>query len=908
MVTDSRHIIRQQIFELSLEGEKGARDIQDEVGDVFKSRILPRMEQIFDRLSVPGQVLKIDSLELDLGDIDLRYLKEDMPLKVEQLLEEEITKAIYQQQEGIYSDISSISVGWSEAKLEAFQYLIRTGVHPWNSTYKDQSVSQLFEVLAEQHPTQVKQIMTRELAHEYVQKRVTYQFSEDQFRQLVSLILGSQDQPMLALLIGLQLLGKQLPALSSRSRTWDEEVKANLLQVIAHQSSKSAPKAVWVQQMFTNLMASWAGTMRRSETGGQAFQFQAFLLQILEKMDQSLVKEAFGPTYQVFHDQVAQQLFKTDQAHESSDLATGVIGEPGKQQGKGSAKSADKSASSSDKKRGVTPVKDELTNTQKATHGDAVVPESDGNPSQKTGKEARSQNEPVSKPFAGKQQYTVTASKGLPDSEQSDREVNLLKGAETDKASPQALEKEGDQKASHHDIEHSSGSEKGDGKKAVNDVAEPDKNGSETTADLRDYQENKTSEKGQGKSNSSESMSFKGEAPTPSDADPEPIRKGDAKKGNNFSDRKTITIEDEGQQIQKSPTDHKGKALKGSSGSSEDARSEVSGKENPDQPDSIEETVASTDQQTETHPSNTLDSETPINLRNRDVPSSSADQKGTPSRDADQHAQGREGLSLTEDEDTDSLTTDQRKEVQANAPTGEHDEKVQSAISNEKVNTAASPQSDGSESERDNRKADGSGAIPPGQDTRPTNRIVPHPEDRFRSPIWRRPPVIIEEAHISNAGLALLWPYLPILFKGLNWVKDGAFVSEERQFRALHFLQYLATGEVATDEQELTFNKLLVGLQPEMPVPFDVALAAEELEEAEHLLKTVLESWKALKSGSVDLLRHTFLQKEGLMKKDMASWKLYVERSAYDILLDRLPWSYSIVKLPWMDNLINVEW
>ncbi|MEM6829619.1 MAG: contractile injection system tape measure protein [Bacteroidota bacterium] len=173
---------------------------------------------------------------------------------------------------------------------------------------------------------------------------------------------------------------------------------------------------------------------------------------------------------------------------------------------------------------------------------------------------------------------------------------------------------------------------------------------------------------------------------------------------------------------------------------------------------------------------------------------------------------------------------------------------------------------------------------------------------------WSQPRKILEEAYIRNAGLVLLWPYFTTLFKGMGWVTGDAFNSEEDRYKAIHFLQYLVVLDDPYDEADLVLNKLLCGLYAEDPVPTRIDFTAEEKEEADNLLKVVIQNWTVLKNTSVDGFRGTFLKKEGMLKKDYNGWKLYVERSTIDILLERLPWGYSVIKLPWLDQMMYVEW
>lgn len=165
-----------------------------------------------------------------------------------------------------------------------------------------------------------------------------------------------------------------------------------------------------------------------------------------------------------------------------------------------------------------------------------------------------------------------------------------------------------------------------------------------------------------------------------------------------------------------------------------------------------------------------------------------------------------------------------------------------------------------------------------------------------------------ERLEIGNAGLVLLWPFLTAFFEGIGLTKDKTFVTEDAARRGALLLQYMVTADTEMAEHELILNKLLCGLAIDEPLPAIVEPTATELEEMEHLLNTVANRWQALKGASGDALRRTFLIKNGLLSTQTNGWKLQIERSAVDMLLDKLPWSIGIVRLPWSKQILFVEW
>ncbi|GAB2579728.1 hypothetical protein ISP15_00110 [Dyella jejuensis] len=168
-----------------------------------------------------------------------------------------------------------------------------------------------------------------------------------------------------------------------------------------------------------------------------------------------------------------------------------------------------------------------------------------------------------------------------------------------------------------------------------------------------------------------------------------------------------------------------------------------------------------------------------------------------------------------------------------------------------------------------------------------------------------------EAIYIANAGLVLLANYAPRLFGMLGLLRDGAFVDEAARHRAVHCLVYLSDGHTDTEEHEWVLNKLLCGVPIDAPVPPAKSLDAIA-PTLDSLLSAVIEHWKALGSTSPAGLRQTFLRRIGrLVEHDSyedGHWRLKVQPGPFDLLLDRLPWSYGTIKLPWMTGAIHVDW
>ncbi|MBL3589102.1 MAG: hypothetical protein JMN24_04805 [gamma proteobacterium endosymbiont of Lamellibrachia anaximandri] len=163
------------------------------------------------------------------------------------------------------------------------------------------------------------------------------------------------------------------------------------------------------------------------------------------------------------------------------------------------------------------------------------------------------------------------------------------------------------------------------------------------------------------------------------------------------------------------------------------------------------------------------------------------------------------------------------------------------------------------------------------------------------------------QVYVESAGIILLSPLLLPLFEGTGLVIDKSFVDAQARHRAVYLLEYLVWEENQHVEYDLALEKCLCGIPTEVPL-ISYSPTDEQKGECEILLKAAINHWKALKSTSPDGLREAFLQREGRLEPKVNPPRLRVNPMPQDMLLERLPWSYSIIKLPWMDQRLHVEW
>ncbi|MBK7029911.1 MAG: hypothetical protein IPH45_12160 [Bacteroidales bacterium] len=163
---------------------------------------------------------------------------------------------------------------------------------------------------------------------------------------------------------------------------------------------------------------------------------------------------------------------------------------------------------------------------------------------------------------------------------------------------------------------------------------------------------------------------------------------------------------------------------------------------------------------------------------------------------------------------------------------------------------------------------------------------------------------------LPNAGLLLLHPFLPALFRQLELISgETSVLKEEILPKAASALYFLSNANEEPMEFEIGFIKVLLGLHPMHPLPLAGGLLNDQdKEECNSLLSSVLSHWKTLGNTSVQGLQQSFLNRRGLLSEGENQWNVTIEPKAFDLLLDQLPWSISIIKLDWMKKPIFTEW
>uniref|UniRef100_UPI003B9F4276 contractile injection system tape measure protein n=1 Tax=Aeromonas jandaei TaxID=650 RepID=UPI003B9F4276 len=161
---------------------------------------------------------------------------------------------------------------------------------------------------------------------------------------------------------------------------------------------------------------------------------------------------------------------------------------------------------------------------------------------------------------------------------------------------------------------------------------------------------------------------------------------------------------------------------------------------------------------------------------------------------------------------------------------------------------------------------------------------------------------------ISSAGVALLWPLLPGLFRKLGLLEGNCFIDDKSQRLASGCLDWLTRIEEIPVESK-TVSGLLCGLSEDNSV-FDFIMPEQDLrikiiDWLAGLLEILPAAWKKISVGD---MRQWFLIRSGWLADNGSNITLFIKPDIFDFLLNDWPWPTDLIVLPWLQQPIYLRW
>ncbi len=203
---EQRHIIKKQIIELNLSSQQGAFELQNEVSRIYRSKVIPLIDDLLTKFSNSDIIHKINTLEINLGNIDINNLEQELIDKIVEQIQPALSEKISLSSSN-FSTQSNPNVKLNESspsdqietsniasktasQLDIFSYFIQTGMLPWwSEKLNKQELEEYGDRLITTSPEQLKSILAESFQEEKYSRRIIYQLSDSillKFTKLIS--------------------------------------------------------------------------------------------------------------------------------------------------------------------------------------------------------------------------------------------------------------------------------------------------------------------------------------------------------------------------------------------------------------------------------------------------------------------------------------------------------------------------------------------------------------------------------------------------------------------------------------------------------------------------------------------------------------------------------------------------
>jgi hypothetical protein len=174
---DTRHLIEEFVFDLTFDSMAIARGVEPRLASWVSGELLPLIEPLLDKLSGAGEVLRFDSVEIDLGDVPYRNFEVEIALRLVRQLGEALRNKKAQLDAEPLGSASRL-VG-RRADFEQLENFLSSGSLPWQARSSETLAhEQLLERVLRQDSDKLIQHLSHSPLRSTLIKRLVQQFPE----------------------------------------------------------------------------------------------------------------------------------------------------------------------------------------------------------------------------------------------------------------------------------------------------------------------------------------------------------------------------------------------------------------------------------------------------------------------------------------------------------------------------------------------------------------------------------------------------------------------------------------------------------------------------------------------------------------------------------------------------------
>jgi hypothetical protein len=179
MQNSQKHIINQLSVELSVTSEQEAFGLRKDLNEVLQNEISSIIDELCSQYSSSDELIKIERLELDLGQIQTIDFKKNWIESFRQSFENQLHKA------NISITNSPKIINKEQSNFETLTNFLLTGQLDWWVVSEDINLEEIFEEIIQNQAYFFKDFLIKNAQNSKIPQRVLYQFSEKSILQFL---------------------------------------------------------------------------------------------------------------------------------------------------------------------------------------------------------------------------------------------------------------------------------------------------------------------------------------------------------------------------------------------------------------------------------------------------------------------------------------------------------------------------------------------------------------------------------------------------------------------------------------------------------------------------------------------------------------------------------------------------
>lgn len=287
------HIIKQQTADILFSEREKAPDVFTDVSRLFNSRIKDITEAVFNEQVEEDVLVRIDTLQVDLGSLPYPFPEEEMATRYRNALEAALASKLKELQTNREQASEYQETQISISIKAFFEHYLLTGALPWWGGKQELNDPEtVFSRLMEEEQEALKALIYKTAQYAYVRKRLVYGFTEKVVQGVIYLVEPGQAAFILEYHKDVSQIQQKEQLVKAEASEFEKAVWVFILDYLFDESSSHFSRKLFVRHTLTAMAARFNLSFARVlflfdeaiHTSGELLQYADALPAIIKEL------------------------------------------------------------------------------------------------------------------------------------------------------------------------------------------------------------------------------------------------------------------------------------------------------------------------------------------------------------------------------------------------------------------------------------------------------------------------------------------------------------------------------------------------------------------------------------------------------------------------------------------------